>query len=175
MVIAAIPLAESNLQGCEQLQQKVIMEKKRLTKILAKADRSDIAALSAEIQKAYSPVVIKEPGKTLAMIKMREPVKQSLFYIGEVIVCEATVEIDGVKGVAVVMGDDAEKTLDMAIIDAAINKGVFGDMDKLIELEKEQNDLVMRENAMHLKTMVNFESMDQEAPSDVNAFKKTRV
>jgi len=148
------------------------MEKKRLTKLLAKADKRDISALAAEIQKNYRPVIVKEPGKTLTMIKLREPVKQSLFYIGEVIVCEAVVEIDGVQGIAVLMGDDAEKTLDMAIIDAANNKGVFNGMDQLLELEKEQNDMVMRENAMHLKTMVNFESMDQEAPHDLNAFKK---
>ena len=148
------------------------MEKKRLTKILARADRKYIAELSAEIQKTYNPVIIKEPGKTLTMIKMREPVKESLFYIGEVIVCEAVVEIDSVKGVAVLMGDDAEKTLDMAIIDAAINKGVFTGMDKLSELEKEQNDRIMRENAMHLKTMVNFKSMDTEAPDDLAANKK---
>ena len=143
-----------------------------MTRIMAKADKRELAELSAEIQKSYTPVVIKEPGKTLAMIRMREPVKQSLFYIGEVIVCEAAVEIDGTKGLAVVMGDDAEKTLNIAIIDAAINKGVFTDMDALLELEKQQNDRVMRENAMHLKTMVNFESMDQEAPNDLSAFKK---
>ena len=148
------------------------MDKKRLSRILARADKNIVAELSAEIQKTYSPVIIKEPGKTLAMIKMREPVKESLFYIGEVIVCEAVVEIDGVKGVAVVMGDDTEKTLDMAIIDAAVNKGVFTNIDKLITLEKEQNDHLMRENAMHLKTMVNFQSMDTEAPNDLNAFKK---
>ena len=145
-----------------------------MTRIMAKADKRELAELSAEIQKSYTPVVIKEPGKTLAMIRMREPVKQSLFYIGEVIVCEAAVEIDGTKGLAVVMGDDAEKTLNIAIIDAAINKGVFSDMDKLVELEKGQIDLIMRENALHMKTMVNFESMDQEAPDDVNAFKKTQ-
>jgi len=148
------------------------MDKKRLTKILAKADRSVVVSLSADIQKAHRPVIVKEPGKTLTMIKMREPVKQSLFYIGEVIVCEAAVEIDDVQGIAVLMGDDVEKTLDMAIIDAAINKGIFDGMDTLLELEKEQNDLVMRENAMHLKTMVNFESMDQEAPDDLAANKK---
>ena len=148
------------------------MNKKRLSRILARTDKKIIAELSADIQKIYSPVIIKEPGKTLAMIKMREPVKESLFYIGEVIVCEAVVEIDGAKGIAVIMGDDTEKTLDMAIIDAAVNKEVFTGMDKLIELEKEQNDKIMRENAMHLKTMVNFQSMDTEAPSDVNAFKK---
>jgi len=136
------------------------MDKKRLTKILAKADRDVIASLSADIQKTHKPVIVKEPGKTLTMIKMREPVKQSLFYIGEVIVCEAVVEIDGIKGVAVLMGDDAEKTLNMAIIDAAVNKDIFVGMDDLFVLEKEQNDLVRKENALHLKTMVNFESMD---------------
>ena len=148
------------------------MDKKRLTKILARADRRDVASLSAEVRKTHRPVIVKEPTKTLTMIKMSEPVKQSLFYIGEVIVCEATVELDGVKGIAVTMGDDAEKTLDMAIIDAAVNKGVFTGMNTLLKLEKEQNERIMRENAMHLKTMVNFESMDQEAPSDLNAFKK---
>jgi len=106
------------------------------------------------------------------MIQMREPVRQSLFYIGEVIVSEAAVEIDGVKGIAVTMGDDTEKVLDMAIIDAAYNKGVFNGMDTLFALEREQNERVMRENAMHLKTMVNFESMDQEAPDDLAANKK---
>ena len=148
------------------------MEKKRLTKILAKADRHGVAALSASIRRTYSPVIVKEPGKTLTMVKLREPVKQSLFYIGEVIVCEAAVEIDGVQGVAVLMGDDTEKTLDMAIIDAAVNQGVFTGTDKLLALEREQNEMVKRENAMHLKTMVNFESMDQEAPDDLAANKK---
>ena len=148
------------------------MDKKRISKILAKADRQDVAILSDDVRAVYDPVIINQPGKTLAMIKMREPVKQSLFYIGEVIVCEAVVELDGVKGAAVTMGDDVEKTLDMAIIDAAINKGVFSGMDILLTLEKEQNDRVMRENAMHMKTMVKFESMDQEAPDDLAANKK---
>jgi len=149
------------------------MDKKRLTKILAKADRSAVAALSADVQKGHAPVIIKEPGKTLAMIKVRDPVKQGLFYIGEVMVSEAAVELDGVKGVAVTMGDDTEKALHMAIIDAAINRGIFDRMDAFLALEEEQEDRVRRENAMHLKTMVNFTSMDQEVPSDVNAFKKT--
>ena len=148
------------------------MDKKRLTKILAKADRTVVAELSVEIQKTFRPVIVKEPGKTLTMIKMREPVRHSLFYIGEVIVCEATVEIDGVQGAAVAMGDDTGKILNMAIIDAAINKGVFTGMELLLTLEKEQNDREMRENALHLKTMVNFQSMDQEAPDDLAANKK---
>ena len=148
------------------------MDKSRFSRILVRADRRDVTALSADVQKICRPVVVKGPGKTLAMVKMREPVRQSLFYLGEVIVCEAVVEIDGVQGFAALMGDDVEKALDIAIIDAAANKGVFNGMEALLTLEREQNDHITRENAMHLKTMVNFESMDQEAPNDLNAFKK---
>lgn len=148
------------------------MEKKRLFRILAKADQEAVKQMSEEIQEKYSVTVMKEPGKTLTMIQMREPVKQSLFYMGEVMVSEAVVELEGVRGMAVTMGDDTQKVLHMAIIDAAVNKGVFSGMNILLTLEQKQTDLVLRENAMHLKTMVNFDSMDGEVPDDVNAFKK---
>ena len=148
------------MRGNGKSGDELAVDKRRMTKILANADSSAVAELSADIRKTYKPVIVREPGKTLVMIKMREPVKQSLFYIGEVIACEAVVEIDGVKGAAVVMGDDAGKTLDMAIIDAAVNKGVFTGIETLLALEKEQLEQVELENAMHLKTMVSFESLD---------------
>ncbi len=142
------------------------MDKKRLFRILSKADTGDVSAMAEKIKKRFSIVIIKEPNKTLAMIKMREPVKESLFYIGEVLVCEAIVELDGIKGIAVTMGDDLKKTLDMAIIDAAYNKGVFEDEAKLLNIEMKQIELEQKENAMHLKTMVSFSSMDQEVPKE---------
>ncbi|MCL1913389.1 MAG: phosphonate C-P lyase system protein PhnG [Eubacteriaceae bacterium] len=148
------------------------MDKRRLTKVLARADRNEIAALSANVQKSHRPIIVKEPAKTLTMIKLRDPVKQGMFYIGEVIVCEAVVEIDSVQGAAVLMGDDLEKVLGMAIIDAAVNLEVFEDLEKLEGLEKEQDNRVKQEYAMTLNTMVNFESMDQEAPDDLAANKK---
>lgn len=151
------------------------MDKKRLFQILNRLDSTTVAALSAGIQKDHRVTVIKQPEKTLAMIKLREPVKNSLFYLGEALVCEAHVEIGGGGGCAVAMGDDADKTLNMAIIDAAVNKGVFADMDVLLEAERRQQTQIMRENAMHLKTMVSFQSMDQEVPGDVSAYKKAQL
>ena len=148
------------------------MDKRRLTKVLVRADGGEVSAIAAGVRSAYSPVIVKEPGKTLTMIKLRDPVKQGVFYIGEVIVCEAAVEIDGVRGLSVIMGDDEEKALDMAIIDAAVNMGVFDDFEKLAELERKQNKREMQEHAMNLRTMVNFDSLDQEAPHDLAANKK---
>lgn len=139
------------------------MKKKRLFKIMSKADRSKIIELADEVKTANNVVIVKEPEKALAMIKMREPVKESLFYLGEVIVTEATVAVNGVNGTAVTMGDDFEKTLAMAIIDAGYNANVFGKESVLLELEKEQIIREEKENAMFMKTMVNFNSMDSEA------------
>lgn len=137
------------------------MEKKRLFSIMNRADGNTIMSIAEKYKNNYSVVILKEPRKTLTMIKMREPVKNSLFYIGEVIVTEAVIELDGTKGIAVAMGDDFDKTLYMAIIDAAYNKGIFEE-DYLIELEKQQILVLEKENAMHMKTMVNFNSMSAE-------------
>lgn len=138
------------------------MEKKRLSKILARANKEQVRKIAEELKSKYSPVVVKAPEKSLVMVRMREPVQESLFYLGEVIVCEAIVDIDGTKGMAVLMGDDFDKVLDMAVIDAVCNKGEFQQWDVLNKLEEEQKLREEKENAMFMKTMVNFNTMDSE-------------
>jgi alpha-D-ribose 1-methylphosphonate 5-triphosphate synthase subunit PhnG len=146
------------------------MRKKQLSKILARASAAQIADLAHPIAEQYKPVIVKEPSKTLSMIKMRDPVRQGQFFLGEVIVCDATVELAGNQGSAVLMGDDTSKVLDMAIIDAALNGGVFPDMDALYQLEAQQDEVIARENALHLDTLVNFESMDAAPVEDLGSF-----
>ena len=138
------------------------MEKKRLFRILSKADRKDVIHLGEELQQQYSLTIVKKPEKSLVMIKMREPVKNSLFYLGETIITEAVVQLEDTVGTAVTMGDDFEKTLHMAIIDAAENKGVFVHEDLLLEREQAQRQKMEQENALFQKTKVDFHSMDSE-------------
>lgn len=114
------------------------MEKKRFFRILGRASRQQVSALAAPYKEKQRITVIKEPAKSLAMIRMREPVKESLFYLGEVIVCEASVLLGQTKGTAVTMGDDFEKVLDMAVLDAAVNAGIFQEEDALLILEAAQ-------------------------------------
>lgn len=138
------------------------MEKQRLFRIMANMSNKNLKELSGKITEAGDVIMIKEPSKTLTMIKMRETVKSSLFYIGEVMVSEAIVEMNGIKGMAVTMGDDFEKVLAMAIIDCGFNNG-FSVMKKiegdLMAFEAKQNKRKEKENGMHLKTMVNFNTM----------------
>lgn len=139
-----------------------MIEKKRLFKIMANSKTEQLKQLSDIITNKYEFVIIKEPSKTLTMIKMREPVKSSLYYIGEVIASEAIVKSNNIKGVAVSIGDDFDKVLYMAIIDCGFNNN-FIEMTniqlKLLDLEKIQQEKLLKENAMYLKTMVNFNSM----------------
>lgn len=137
------------------------IEKKRVFKILARATKNEVSTLAGKVKEKNEIVLIKEPNKTLTMIKMKEPVKNTRFYIGEIMVSECVISLNGIKGMAVTMGDDLEKILDMAIVDAAINADVFEDLVLLLALEKEQQIEIEKENAMHLKTMVNFNTMDR--------------
>lgn len=141
------------------------MEKQRLFRIMAKMDTKDLKKLAEPITKKYEVTLIKKPTKTLAMIKMREPVKRSLFYLGEVMVCEAITEVDGSRGIGVTMGDDYEKVLQMAILDSGFNH-VLPEMEaireELLRQEKKQIAREEQENALHLKTMVNFNTMAGE-------------
>lgn len=139
------------------------MEKKRLFQILSRADRRDVIVLGKELQQQYAVTIVKKPEKSLTMIRMREPVKQSLFYLGEAIVTEAVVTLEGTVGTAVTMGDDFEKTLYMAVIDAAENKGVFAHEDLLVKWEQTQQRRIAQENAMFQQTKVDFHAMDSEA------------
>lgn len=139
------------------------MEKKRLFRILSRAERSDVIRLGQELQQQYSVTIVKKPEKSLTMIRMREPVKKGLFYLGEAIITEAVVTLEDTVGTAVTMGDDFEKTLYMAVIDAAENRGVFARNDLLLEWEQAQQRRIAQENAMFQKTKVDFHSMDSEA------------
>ena len=135
------------------------MEKKRLFRIMAKADRAFAIGIADKIKETEEITIVKEPEKVLTMIKMREPVKQSLFYLGEVIVTEAAVAVGGANGVAVLMGDDYEKTSSMAIIDAAFNSGVWQDETPFLEMEEQLLAQEEKENALFQKTMVDFKTM----------------
>lgn len=138
------------------------MEKKRFFRILGKASRQQVSALAAPYKEKQRITVIKEPAKSLAMIRMREPVKESLFHLGEVIVCEASVLLGQAKGTAVTMGDDFEKVMDMAVLDAAVNAGIFQEEDALLSLEAAQIAETKKENALYWNTMVSFTAMDAE-------------
>lgn len=139
------------------------MDKKNMFRIMNKSPREEIIELGREIEKKYEVVVVKKPAKTLVMLKMREPVAKSQYYLGELLACEAMVKIGEVRGMAITAGDDFEKVLSMAVIDAAYNSKIAetdGLTDRLLEMDKRISSEEKKEFGVHLKSKVQFRVME---------------
>lgn len=140
------------------------MDKKKLFQILSLAEPEQVMEISNLITDRYPVISIRPAQKTLTMIKVREPVGASLFYLGEILCCECMVEVEGAKGFAVLAGDDFDKTTAAAVIDAALNANVDGVeevMKQLIALETQQKEDRAPMNAQIMKSKVNFNVMGE--------------
>lgn len=139
------------------------MLKRKLSAILAGASKDELVVIADQIKSENNIKILKEPQKTLVMVKVREPVKNSLFYLGEVLATECMVTVDGTKGVSVIAGDDFEKAIAAAIIDGYLNgegenKDVLRQID---ELGKEQRKSREAINRQLRKSKVNFNVMGE--------------
>ena len=139
------------------------LDRRRRTEILIKGDEGLSQKLANEIISKYEIKEIESPNQGLAMIKMRETSKKELFYLGEVLVTEAKVFVEGTLGMGIVVGDKDELAFNLAIVDAAYNKGL-ADVnmwkDILLEEEVRIKDKEKKETAKILETKVDFSTMN---------------
>ena len=140
------------------------MERSRRTRILIEGRPELRQELSRQVAERRAVTVVDEPRGALVMVKMREAAKNGLFYIGELLVTEAKVQVEGFIGIGIVAGDRPEAARDLAIIDAACNAGLevtSGWDARLIEEEARIQSRERAEAGRVAKTKVAFESMDR--------------
>lgn len=141
------------------------MNRKRLSRILAKSSVQDLKNLGEPIMKEMQVTIIKKPAKTMVMIRMKETIAKADYYIGEMLASEAMVEIAGVKGFALLAGDDMDKVLYAAVIDAALKLDSEYKTEMLKVLQEQEEQLKKQEQKeirLHQATQVKFETMDIE-------------
>ena len=95
------------------------MTRRERTEILIRGKRELAVRLATEIEEKYGAQKIEAANEGLVMVKMREPAKRTLFYLGEVTVTEAKVAVHGKIGMGLVVGKDEELAYNLAVIDAA--------------------------------------------------------
>jgi alpha-D-ribose 1-methylphosphonate 5-triphosphate synthase subunit PhnG len=138
------------------------MNRRRRTEILIKGSMEVAKKLSEEIESIYDVKIVEEPNYGLVMIKMREGAKKSLFYLGEILVTETKVQINGKLGIGIVSGNNYDLSYWLAVIDAAYNaelNEIRGWEEILINEEIHINDEITREQGKVLMTKVNFDTM----------------
>lgn len=89
--------------------------------IVSYAPTADIQALYQQVASNHTIKLIKKPQKTLTMIQVREGVGNSLFYLGEALCTECMLSVDDIKGFSVILGDDFDKAISAATIDALMH------------------------------------------------------
>jgi alpha-D-ribose 1-methylphosphonate 5-triphosphate synthase subunit PhnG len=139
------------------------VERSRRTRILIEGSAELRRELSLLVAARRTVASVDEPRGALVMVKARETAKNGLFYLGELLVTEAKVQIEGHIGLGIIAGDEPEAARELAIIDAAFNAGLeeaSGWDPRLMEEEARIEAREADEAARIARTRVAFESMD---------------
>jgi len=139
------------------------MDRKKRTEILLKGSFEVVAKLAQEILHKYDIKTVQEPNHGLVMVKVRETSRRSMFYLGEVLITECKVLINGSLGIGIVKGQAPELAYYLAIIDAAYNAGLPETKDWTTALLVEEDRIKQSHEFFKskvLKTKVSFQTMD---------------
>jgi alpha-D-ribose 1-methylphosphonate 5-triphosphate synthase subunit PhnG len=139
------------------------MDKLSLSRISAFAGPELLRSLADKAAAGMEVILLKEPEKTMVLIQIREPVGQSRFYLGELLAAHCIVEVGGVRGAAVLMGDNLDKARAAAVLDAVHSGGFPGFArvePELLRLEEERLTEETRKAAAIRKTQVSFQVLE---------------
>lgn len=141
------------------------MNRKKRTRLLIDFGKEETLTFAQQVREHHQIEMLSPPKQALTMVKIRESAQNSLFYLGEVLVTETKVRINGEIGLGLIKGVHDEWSMGLAIIDAAFTAQLPETVqwEKTILWKLEQKD---QEHEAELakslaKTKVNFETMDQ--------------
>jgi alpha-D-ribose 1-methylphosphonate 5-triphosphate synthase subunit PhnG len=139
------------------------MDKLTLSRITAFADANTLCALAKKASAGRNVLLLKKAEKTMVLLQVREPVRQSRFFLGELLAVQCTVQVDGERGAAVQMGDDLAKVQAAAVLDALHSGGFDGFARveaELLCLEEERKSSAVRQAADVRRTQVKFHALE---------------
>ncbi len=138
------------------------MNRKKWTELLIDYGRSEALSMAEEIREHYPFEVISPPQLALTMIKVRECAKNSLFYLGEVLITSTTIRIKSEIGHGICIGEDPELSEALAFVDAAY-KAQLPEFDTWLcvfeMLEERKRLLYEKESLCYGQTVVDFRTM----------------
>ncbi len=129
--------------------------------IIAISRKEVILPLGEKVRECLEVKVIKQ-NTALVMMQAIDSVEKEIFNLGEVLVSEAEVEINGEMGYSQILGDDTEKALIGAILDAVCEIKHFL-KEKVIKMLNQEKIYYKKEKAQEYakikSTKVEFEAM----------------
>ena len=104
----------------------------RRVELLCAADADGVVSLAEAVLLAGEDLrLVVGPELGMVMLQVREPVAEERFYLTEVLVTRAEVDLGGARGWAMRAGDDGLAALAAAVLDAAANAGHLAEVEEL--------------------------------------------
>lgn len=139
------------------------MKRRRRTEILIQGEPTLAEQLAKSITANYNIQEIIAPRYGLTMIKMRESAKSTLFYMGEVLITEAKIEVENNIGIGIIVGMEDALARNLAIIDAAYKANLPETVtwkETLLLAEDEIKKSRAKKQEKLFETKVDFQTMD---------------
>lgn len=92
--------------------------------VLSQADAGETKAFVNDLLAELPEVEVLKNQTGLVMIPCKDTVQGTEFHLGEALVAEAWIRMQGVDGYAACLGRDLEQAMAIAVLDAAIQAGL---------------------------------------------------
>lgn len=138
------------------------MYRKQWTTLFAKYGKEQAIDYYNNFKDQIEYDIISEPSEGLVMVKTREHARNTLFYMGEVLITETKIRHGSTVGVGLVKGSDEKFSQAMAFIDLSFKLEKFtAELNEILNTLKniEAKDVAERTEKI-LQTKVSFEMMN---------------
>lgn len=133
--------------------------------ILCECNLEALQSFVESLEGIYKPLVSREPSLCTVMIPAEDSVEGQPFYLGEALVTECEVVLQGQVGFGMCLGDEPIRCYCIAFLDAALQLS-DRHYDTIMHFLKEQDALVTMAHVVeynHIqRTKVDFKLMEQD-------------
>jgi len=134
--------------------------------VLCECPKEHLVQWMASIESSITIEMVIEPKLCMTMVQAEDSIDFQPFYLGEVLMTECQLHVDGKIGYGYCMGDEPQRAYCIAIADAILNDLNHLHHHQLLSfLESEKNVLLknkMEEHHQIMKTKVDFKIMEQD-------------
>ncbi len=132
--------------------------------ILSHCPLDDLRAHVEGLEPALDIRILRQPTLCLTMVRAEDSLEKQEFNLGEALTTECEVEVNGVAGYGISLGEDPVRAYCVAVLDALREQDrLSGDTMRFLEREREIHRAEDRRTAARAeRTRVDFKLLEQE-------------
>ncbi|QDF28888.1 phosphonate C-P lyase system protein PhnG [Halarcobacter anaerophilus] len=137
------------------------MKRENINDLAQITELKELKKIYNKIDKKYKIKILSKPTEQTLLVPVKDPISDSEFYAGEVLVTSTIVEVDKTKGWSMVIDSNEELSLYTAVLDASFEANIFKEEIKtLLETARSKENKKSRKlNQRVNSTRVSFDLM----------------